>query len=115
MPNVDDGIYAAYFSGKVSEAAALIVVREGLIVGIDPNGLKIDGRVVRSGLSATAEVRVRLPPGVEMVQGGKTDRETSYDAKFQYTGQLEKVPYIRVETALGPINARFDKLRGFDD
>jgi hypothetical protein len=111
-----DGFYAVYFTSKDGAlGAAMIAVVNGKIIGADPTGVRLDGEYEKVQGGYRAKIAVKVPPGTQLVQGGDSGQKgRSYEIEFSFTQKLDDVPFIRIETPLGPLNVKFVKLRDFD-
>lgn len=113
--NEVEGFYSLYFTSKEGYGVAMVAARKGRIVGSDPTGVKLDGAYVKKEDRYEAKVRVDAPAGTQLVQGGSAGKNGhAYEVAFQFDKRPDEVPYIRVETPLGPINVKFVKLRSFN-
>lgn len=109
-----DGFYVAFVTGTGGQGIALFVFRDGVVVGSDMAGVKYDGsyRLIDGGLGLEVTARVRAPGGVNLVQGRVTPPE-GYSYSLTIRVPLgEESSFFRVETPLGPVNAKLVKLRG---
>jgi hypothetical protein len=111
-----NGFYAAYLTGSASQGFAMLVFRNGTIVGVDVGGAKFDGiyRDTPGGLSI--KLTVSLPPNTLLIQGATTgpEAETS-ELEFQLPADFLSQPFIRIDAKHGPINAKLTKLRELHD
>lgn len=110
-----DGIYAAYMSGSEGQGFAMFVFKDGVITGSDPMGVAFNGHYsCNESSDLDGEVSVDIPPNGTVIQGLSTG-----PTGFQYVvpisfaaADLEKA-YVTLETPLGGINLKLEKLRGF--
>lgn len=117
MSTTIGGFYAVYISGKHGQGLVLVALRGGRIVGADAAGSIIDGQYsepLSNSLSIT--LSVKAPANMPLIQGGTTgpDGETTH-MNFQIPIDFATRKFVRIEGPRGPVNARFLKLRGFDE
>jgi hypothetical protein len=107
-----DGFYAVYMTGAASQGIALLIFRNGEIVGVDAGGVKYDGTYNDVGNGFGVKLKVSIPPNTPLVQGVSTgpQNETS-QIEFQLPVDFLSQPFIRVNAAHGPVNAKILKLR----
>jgi hypothetical protein len=111
-----NGFYAAYLTGNVSQGFAMLVFRNGKIVGVDVGGVKYDGIYNDTGNGFAVELNVLVPPNTSLVQGvtsGPHGDKSSLE--FQLPVDFLEQPFIRVSTKHGPVNAKLTKLRELND
>jgi hypothetical protein len=117
MTDALNGFYAAYLSGKAAQAFAMLIIRNGKIVGAGAFGEVFDGQYEDAGegiLSVT--VLTKSPPNMAAIQGGTTvpDGETD-ELTFKLPHNFSSQDHLRIETRRGPINVKLVRLRGLDD
>ena len=109
-----DGFYTAFVTGSHGQAIVLFVFRGGLAVGADMGGCIYDGTYVKAedSQSITLSLTVKQPGGITTVQGETLPSEgRQFD--IQFSVPLDTVlPYFRVDTPHGSVNARLQKIRG---
>lgn len=109
-----DGFYSAYMTGTDGEGYALLVFKDGKIVGADPLGVIFDGtytpREDNSGWDG--QVHVKAPAGGTLIQGvnsGSTG--INYTVPITLPKDFSQQPFIHINTPLGPVNVRLSKIR----
>jgi hypothetical protein len=111
-----NGFYAAYFTGSSSQGFALLVFRNGTVVGVDTGGLKYDGTYTNTKDGFTVKLNLLIPPNTQLVQGvssGPTG-ETA-ELEFQIPTDFLSQQFIRINGKHGPINVKLAKLRELND
>ena len=112
-----DGFYAAYLSAKGGQGFALLIFREGIIVGVDVAGVSFDGTYSEAADGAVSVfLSVKTPPNVALIQGGTSgpeglETQLSFQIPLDFTSQ----PFVRIEGPRGPVNARLVRLRGLNE
>lgn len=107
-----DGIYAVYMSGTEGQGFAMFSFREGKIHGADPLGVRFSGlyKVDDDG-SLDGTVRVTVPSSDTVVQGVTAGvHGLTYEVKLFVSRASLDNDYIRLETPLGPVNYKLEKL-----
>jgi hypothetical protein len=112
-----DGFYAAYLSAKGGQGLALLIFREGLIVGVDVAGVSFDGRYSETADGVVSiSLLVKTPPNVALIQGGTSGPEgLETQLAFQMPRDFTSQPFVRVEGPRGPINTKLVRLRGLNE
>jgi hypothetical protein len=110
---VTTGIYAAFISGKDGEGLVMFLISGGKITGVDSGQVRFDGTyLITPNGSLQGRVTVTAPPNGNLIQGVETGPNgLSYEADFGIPADFENVQFTRIETPMGPVNARFVKLR----
>jgi hypothetical protein len=112
-----NGFYGAYLTGGASQGFAMLVFRNGTIVGIDVSGVKFDGtyKDTEDG-GFSVKLTVSIPPNTLLIQGAKSGPETEKsELEFQLPVDFLSRPFIRIDGRHGPVNARLTKLRELND
>ena len=117
MNNTPDGFYTVYLSGKAGNGFSMFTIRHGVIVGADMLGAIYDGQLEEDGTGGyKATLAVKLPPNMSVIQGGTTGPHgDSHHMTFELPTNFLSVDFVRINGKLGPINAKFVKIRGLDD
>lgn len=110
-----DGFYAGYFTGKDGNGLGLLVFRGGVLTGVDAAGVHFDGtyHVEAESGAVEGEVTVNAPPGGTLLQGVPTGPSgLTYKTTFRFPVDVDSQPFLRIDTAFGPVNVKLQKLRG---
>jgi len=111
-----DGFYAAYLTGAVLQGFAMLVFRNGKIVGADVGGVQYDGTYVDSGTGFLVKLKVEIPPNATLIQGVTVGPQgDSSELDFRLPADFTSVPFIRVNAKHGPVNAKIVKVRELDE
>jgi hypothetical protein len=109
-----DGIYAAYMTGTDGQGFAMFVFHNGILSGADPLGVRFDGmyQSTEDG-KISATIKVTVPPEGTVVQGVSVGSSPLiYEVPLLLEADLESVGVFRLDTPLGPVNVKLEKLRG---
>src|SRR5664279_1978943 len=107
-----NGFYAAYLTGSGGQGFAMLVFRNGTIVGVDAGGAQYDGTYTDIENGFSIKLAVSLPPNTLLIQGVTTGPETdSSELEFQIPADFLSQPFIRISAKHGPVNAKLTKLR----
>lgn len=82
------------------------------------NGGTVDGTYERDEPTGSLMLRlsVTLPKGVSVIQGDKpTEDEIQYSVDALLPADFVKRSHVSIQTPLGPINARFKRIRGLGE
>jgi hypothetical protein len=113
-----NGFYAGFFSGAEDNGVAVFVFRNGVVAGADFAGTTFDGKIVekRPDGSYSGAIAIKLPAGGRTVQGVDTGPEgISYQVDFNLPVDFAERSYFFVDTPLGGVNVRLQKLRNLGD
>lgn len=111
-----NGFYAAYLTGNASQGLAMLVLRNGTIVGVDAAGAKFDGTYADAGSGFAIKLNVSLPPNVQLIQGATTGPQgDTSELEILLPADFLSQPFIRIIAKHGPLNVRFTKLRELND
>ena len=113
-----DGFYLIHMTGLTGNGVALVVLTDGKIVGSDVVGVTFDGSYAKSpdDDGYTISLSVKAPAGGVLIQGVETGPNgLTYELTAKLPNGFDKVDFVPVSTPLGPVNARFRKLRGMSN
>ncbi|MEF2074346.1 hypothetical protein [Consotaella aegiceratis] len=108
-----NGFYAGFFTGSGGNGISLFILRDGLLVGADAGPVLFDGRYnANADGSYSGSVKVSIPAGVTVVQGQTAPQGgSSYEVNINLAADFLSRPYFEVQTPLGRVNVRLQKLR----
>jgi hypothetical protein len=109
-----DGIYAVFLSALDGQGALLCVLMKEKVTGVDFEGVFVDGSYEfdASGNIFKLSVLIKAPPNVTLVQGVLTGPSgIEYEVKANLPLNFSEIDHVPISTPLGPLNARFKKLR----
>ncbi len=111
-----DGFYVAYFTGAAGNSYGMFVFREGVVTGADAGGGRYDGeyQLSKDGTKVEGKIKFFLTAGNASITGAQAGSEPiSIEVPIQLPVEIDRADVYRIETPIGPINAKFDKVRGF--
>jgi hypothetical protein len=111
-----NGFYSAFLTGRNGNTIVLLAIYAGMVVGVDAGGLKYDGTVqeLPNG-SVRFQVRYVVQPGTQLITGmGSVGAPTPVQLDFIAPEDFAAGTIITIQTPLGPVNAKLNKLRDFD-
>ena len=114
MDAFPDAIYTAYLTGKAGSTFALLVFRDGVIAGTDAGAVHYDGtyELTSDRRNIFGNIEVNSPAGTASITGvSNPDRPLTYAVPFRLPVQLDPDAVYRIETPIGPVNAKFKKER----
>ena len=110
-----DGFYTAYFTGIAGQSIGMFVFIDGKIAGADAGGGRYDGTYTASedGKHIVADVRFSMSAGGMSITGATSGAAPmSVPMKLMLPIDLQPHQVHRLETPIGPVNAKFEKIRG---
>lgn len=111
-----NGFYAAYVTGTAGQGLAMLVFRNGAIVGVDAAGAKYDGTYTDAGSGFAVKLNVSLPASIMLVQGVSTGPQGDNSVlDLQLPADFLSQPFIRINAKHGPVNVKLTKLRELND
>lgn len=103
-------------TGAKDQGFAILVLRDGVAVGIDLGGVKFDGTYAQVEGGFDLRLRIEIPPNSDLIQGVRTGAETVVsDFRFTLPANFLAQPFMRIEAPHGPLNARITKMRDLND
>jgi hypothetical protein len=111
-----EGFYAFYFTGATGSSFGLLTFKKGIIVGVDVGGGKYDGTYTLDTEHMTARCIVDfvLTLGNQSITGAMAVTEPiRISVPVVLPIRIDPTTHHRIETPIGPINARFERLRGY--
>jgi len=109
-----NGFYVAYFTGATGSSMGMFIFQDGAIAGADAGGGRYDGsyKLVDSGASIEGIIKFILTIGNQSITGAAaTSEPISIDVPIKLPTDFNRSDVHRIETELGPINAKFEKVR----
>lgn len=106
-----DGVYLGYMTGSAGTTLGIFHIANGVLAGGDIGGGVYDGKFRLEDNCAVGELEFRAPNGGHLVSGGQIDFEIKLKSAFSFTLPIEKEPYHTVQSSVGKINIRFEKVR----
>ncbi len=116
--NEFDGFYSAYSTGIAGSSFGMFVFKDGIISGSDVGGGNYSGNFVISedGRDLSGKVIFTIPIGQQTITGtAATTEPITFEVPFQLPTEINRNDVHRIETPAGPINMKFEKLRGFNE
>jgi hypothetical protein len=110
-----DGFYVSYFTGVAGTSLGLFLFKDGTVVGADVGGGRYDGtyRISEDGRSILAEIEFKLSVGHPTITGIAADAEPiTISVPLSLPVDFNHNDVHRIETPIGPINAKLEKIRG---
>jgi hypothetical protein len=109
-----EGIYAAYMTARAGTTILLFVIKDSKLTGVDMGGMKYDGELSATKTGFHCSVVYVIPPGVPLITGSPPATSPQrIPLEFDLPTNFASGQTIKIDTPLGPLNARFEKLRDF--
>lgn len=112
-----DGFYISYMTGRTGNTLALFVFSNGVIAGADMGGGIYDGKYsVDEGTSmAHLTITFVLPAGNSSITGKSADMEPiRIKVPLELPVPTPSDSIFELNTPLGPLNTRFERIRGIN-
>lgn len=107
-----DGIYTVYMTGTAGQTMAMFVFRDGVIAGADLIGLSFDGEYEVNENTAVGSVHYRMPANSISITGAQFDQPSeTISVPISLPTKLDAEATYRIETPIGPVNAKFIKTK----
>ena len=108
-----DGIYAAFMTGEEGSGFSMFTFLNGVVSGADPLGVLFDGTYSAEADAYLVDVMVTVPAGGTVIQGASAGPSgLTYNVNLRLPTDFADQDFSRVETPLGAVNLRLQKLRG---
>lgn len=106
-------IYLAYFAGITGNSMAMFFIGDGVLSGADIGGMLYDGTYTEAeDGSAKGVVSLVVPAGSQLITGLRAEKEQILTVPVHFPPNFDDGNAIsRIETPVGPIHARFQRLR----
>jgi hypothetical protein len=111
-----DGIYTAYLTGIAGQGMAMFVFRSGKIAGADISGLTFAGSysVVKSRIKG--QISFTMSAQSLSITGASFDESSSpIQVPIDLPVDIDTSETYRINTPIGPVNAKFVMNVGFED
>ncbi|TYO65763.1 hypothetical protein FXV83_15215 [Bradyrhizobium hipponense] len=106
-------LYVAYFTGVAGQSIGLFYIGDGMLVGVDVATMQYDGsyQANRDG-SLEGVVEYVLPAGAPLITGAPAGvAPTRVSVELKLPADFADGRVITIETPLGPVNAKFEKVK----
>ena len=114
MSDSIDGFYGLYYTGNEGVGFAVLVLREGSIVGADGGGTLYDGKFELSSDDERirGSVKMEIPVGMGLVTGGTVEATPrSFEFPLDLARDFANGNPVRLNLPIGPVNVIFRKIR----
>ncbi|WP_347138846.1 hypothetical protein [Paracoccus sp. SSK6] len=105
------GFYALYYTGVAGFGHAVIVMKDGTIVGADATGGTYDGTYEAVGDNIDIRVDLTVPAGGTLVTGQSLAQSMTQSITATLPMHFGNGQPVAVRTPMGPVNVIFKKLR----
>lgn len=109
-----NGFYSGYFTGAAGVSIGMFIFQNGIISGADAGGGQYDGTYSNSAESNFIEgiIRFTLPIGHHSIMGKIASTEPIIiDVQIKLPTKINKDEIHLIQTPLGNINAKFNKIK----
>ncbi len=107
-----DGFYVTYVTARAGTAIILWVIRGATMVGVDAGGLKYDGELKQTDAGFHCSIVYIIPPNASLITGTPLSPNSQrIPLEFDLPADFTNGQVVSILTPLGPVNAKFEKLR----
>ena len=111
-----DGIYTAYLTGQAGQGMAMFVFRDGNIAGADIAGLTFSGSYEVVNDRMVGNVIYEMPVDSVSITGISFEKASGkIEVPIDLPILLDPKETFRINTPIGPLNAKFIKNISFED
>ena len=106
-------LYAAYLTGTAGQSIGLFYIGDGILAGIDVGTMKYDGAYTTNpDGSLEGAIEYIIPAGGPLITGGTPSVSTArITVPLKLPVGFDDGRVITINTPLGPVNARFEKVK----
>ncbi len=107
-------LYMAYVTGVAGSSVLVFYIGDGVIVGVDFGTGKYDGTFTEANDGGIKGLlNFTIAPGRPMITGGVAPAQAMppIPIAFDFPKDFDKGPVVTLQTPLGPVNVRFEKVR----
>jgi hypothetical protein len=111
-----DGFYATYLTGAMGSTFAVFTFFDANVVGADAGGGKYDGTYTVDEINNTVHcvINFRLSPGQISITGAFAgEGPIDLTVPLALPIPIDPSEVYRIDTPIGPINAKFEKIRNY--
>lgn len=111
-----DGFYVAYLTGKAGNSLGVFTFINGIIVGADVGGVIYEGsyQVDSQNSLINGILKYKVSAGGSLITGFTAPHDLEFSVPFQIPASFADGNVVRVDTPNGPVNAKFQKIRGVE-
>ena len=106
-------LYAAYLTGTAGQTIALLYIGDGILAGVDVGTMKYEGAYTKNlDGSLDGAIEYTVPAGSPLITGGTpATSPTRISLPIKLPAGFDDGRVITINTPLGPVNARFEKVK----
>jgi hypothetical protein len=106
-------IYIAYLTGIAGQSIGLFYIGDGILAGVDVATMQYNGSyTTNSDGNLEGVVEYVLPAGASLITGAPAGTApVRISVKLTLPSDFANGDTITIETPLGPVNAKFEKLK----
>jgi hypothetical protein len=111
-----NGFYGAYLTGSAGQGFAMLIFKDGVIIGVDASGVKYDGTYAYTENGYSIKLNVAVPANTLLVQGVNSGPQIdNSEIDIQLPLDFLSQPFVRIDGKHGPVNAKIIKLRELNE
>lgn len=105
------GFYALYYTGISGFGHAVLIMKDGLVIGADATGGVYDGTYQTVDNDIKVEVNLTVPAGATLVTGQSLPEALTQKIVATLPSHFASGSPVSISTPMGPVNVIFKKLR----
>lgn len=108
------GLYSAFVTGVAGNSMLALYIGDGVIAGVDFGTGKYDGAYTDTEDGGiTGVLNFSIAPNRPMITGGVSPAQPmpAIPITFDFPPNFEEGRIVALQTPLGPVNVRFEKVR----
>lgn len=111
--SMSKALYVAYLTGVAGQSIGLFYIGDGILAGVDVGTMQYDGAyTVTEDGSLEGALEYVIPAGVSLITGAPAGvAPTRVSLKLKLPANFADGHVVTVETPLGPVNAKFEKIK----
>lgn len=110
------GIYTAYLTGQAGQGMAMFVFKDGKIAGADIGGLTFSGFYKVENDRMVGNLIYEMPANSISITGASFEKASgAIEVPIDLPTSIDPKETYRINTPIGPLNAKFVKNIGFED
>lgn len=105
-------LYCTYLTGMAGQSVGLFYIGDGIVAGIDIATMQYNGAyTIADDGSLEGAIEYTIPGGTAVITGTTPLTSTKITTPLKLPAGFDDGRVVAIQTPLGPVNARFEKVR----